>query len=127
MRVRQRHIDFAEESTPPAQGQVSVVFVALDPQGDILKQRTKQLLAIAVARRVRGPDTLEVFTECKDCIALFTRKRAWSCVLSVRERGFGSLQFLQGTFPFRFKSTRNEPVLGVHGAIAPLRALRVVT
>src|SRR6516225_3021448 len=77
MRVRQRNINFAEESAAPAQCQVSVVFIALDPQSDILEQRAEQLLAIAVARRGSEPDTLEVFTECKDRVAFFVCKRTW--------------------------------------------------
>ena len=38
-----------------------------------------------------------------------------------------ALSFLQSAFPFRFKSTRDKPVLRIHGAIASLGALRVVT
>ena len=76
MRVRQRNINFAEESAAPAQRQVSVVFIALDSLGDILEQRAEQLLAIAVARRGSEPDTLEVFTECKDHVVFLVCKRA---------------------------------------------------
>ena len=105
---------------------MSVVFIALYSQGDILEQRTEQLLAIAVARGGSEPDTPEVFAECKDLVVFFSCKRSRSCTFAVRQRGFGNLHFLQGAFPFRFKSTRDEPVLRVHGAIASLGALRVV-
>ena len=63
MRARQWDVDFAEESTAPTQRQVSVVFIALDFQSDIVEQRPEQLLAITIARRGSEPDTLEVFTE----------------------------------------------------------------
>ncbi|WP_456828356.1 hypothetical protein [Bradyrhizobium sp. USDA 4518] len=105
---------------------MSVVFIALDSQGDIVEQRAEQLLAIAIARRGSEPDTLEVFTECKDRVAFFVRKRARSGMFAVREFGFGSLQFQQSAFPFCFESTRDESILRVHGAIASLGALRVV-
>ena len=126
MRVWQWDINFAEESAAPTQRQVSVIFIALDSQGDILEQRAEQLLAIAITRGGSEPDTLEVFTECKDRVTFFARKRARSCVFAIRELGFGRLQFLQGAFPFCFKSTCDESVLRVDGAIASLGALRVV-
>ena len=66
MRVRQWDINFTEETAAPTQRQMSVVFIALDSQGDIVEQRAEQLLAIAIARRGSEPDTLKVFTECKD-------------------------------------------------------------
>jgi len=83
MRVWQWNIDFAEASPTPAQCQMSVVFIALDSQGDIIEQCAQQLLAIAVARRRSKPDLLEVFTECKDFVVLFARKRSRSRVFAV--------------------------------------------
>src|ERR1700752_1275475 len=106
---------------------MSVVFIALDSQGDILEHRPEKLLAITVAAVGSKPDTLEVLTECKDLVVFFACKRARPCVFAVRQRGFGGLPFLPGAFPFRFKSTRDKPVLRVHGAIASLGALRVIT
>ncbi|MGY3538001.1 hypothetical protein ACVIIY_002221 [Bradyrhizobium sp. USDA 4515] len=76
MRVRQRDINFTEETAAPTQRQVIIVFIALDSQGDIVEQRAEQLFAIAIARHGSEPDTLEVFTECKDRVAFFVRKRA---------------------------------------------------
>ena len=94
----QQDINFAKESAAPAERQMSVVSVALDSQGDILEQRTEQLLAITVACRGSEPDTLEIFTECKDLVAFFACKRVRSCVLAVRKLGLGGLQLYKSVF-----------------------------
>ena len=41
MRVRQWDINFPEETAAPTQRQMSVVFIALDFQGDIVEQRAE--------------------------------------------------------------------------------------
>jgi len=126
MRARQRNIDLGEESAAPMQRQMRVVLLTLHFQRNIVEQRAQQLLAIAITRGVRRPDTLEIFAEREDRVAFLARDGAWSRVLSFGELVFSGLQFLQSVLPLSLKPARDQSVLRIHGAIAPLGTLCVV-
>src|SRR5215216_2923168 len=94
--------------------------VALDLDDHLLDQRTEQLLPVTRRGCGRPPDCCEVETECADTATLLAREHARALILTTCEFRLRRLERIEALLPRTLEAARDEPVVGIDGAIAPL-------
>src|SRR5271166_6777817 len=101
-------------------------FIAIDRENHFLDERSQELLLIARRRRRRVPDCGEVGSEGEKAIAFFLAENARSLLQSTGEFFVCRRQISQALLPLALKPAGDKPVVRIDGAIAPLRALRLI-
>ena len=101
-------------------------FIAIDRENYFLDERAQQLLLIARRRRRCIPDRGEIGAEVEKAIALVLAENARSLFQSAGEFLVRRRQISQALLPLALQPTRDQPVVRINGAIAPLRPLGFV-
>jgi hypothetical protein len=116
--VRQADLEWGDGAAAPAQGEVRAGFGPLDGNHDVLEQRAQQFLL--VARRGGGgvPDAREVVTERAKTFRVGGTHRTRALGLAAGQVALRLVEFPQPSLPVGFESTRDQPILGLHRAIA---------
>ena len=122
----ERDREFGDRAAAPAERELGAELSALHRDVDLFEQRAEQFLAIAVRRRWSSPDDPKIGTECVQSVALRRGQRPRAGGLAARQLRLGGGAVPQALLPFRFQPASHEAILGLHRAIAPLRAVGCV-
>jgi hypothetical protein len=124
--VPQRDVEFAEKATAPPQREMRLMLGLVDRDDDLLEQCAQQFLAIAIGRGRCRPYAFQITSQRQNGLTLVRLQHPRALSLAAREFGFRGMEHLEASLPFGFKAACDETIGGINGAIAPLRALRVV-
>lgn len=97
-RARQRHVELAQQTAAPAHREVRVELLSLDRHEDFLEQSAQRLFAVTVGGGGRGPDCVEILTECKHRGALLRRQHEWPRVFATYQFALCGLEFCARRF-----------------------------
>ena len=73
-----------------------------------------------------GPNALEIVTESAKTVRVGGTQHAWALGLTAGQFALGLVELSQTPLPICFESARDEPILGLHGAVASLGLLGFV-